>query len=290
MEPYELSNLKEEATRALERGDYVRAIAVTDQLVETLPDDPIVRTIRAEALVKSDAGEEAFDEARRAAELAPGSVHAQVLLGLAAWRHARLGMAQEALERAVELSHRKPALLIDYAWFMASERGPRPAEEAAREAVATNPKASTAWAALGLAQFRLHRFRHAEASLKRALQLDPNDPYAQAAMAELLHDRRCDSKAVALTCLLQDTPGTESVVEPIRKEAKRRQVARKLVERAAYPSSERTTLSSVWLWLSLWALLTGCAVLLFQPRSIQAVTLCILVPLVAVWIWKKLMP
>ena len=56
--------------------------------------------------------------------------------------------------------------------------------------------------ALGLAQFRLHRRQEAEVSLTRALQLDPNDPYAQSVMAMLLQDQRQDSKAVALAVLL----------------------------------------------------------------------------------------
>lgn len=290
MEPYEISNLTEEALGALERGDYTRAIAVTDQLVEIVPDDFVVRLVRAEALLKSDAGEEAFEAARQAVELAPANVQAQMLLGLAGWRYDRLGVAQEAMERAVALSGRKPALLIDYAWFMASERGPRLAEEAAREAVEASPEASTAWAALGLAQFRLHRFDDAEASLKRALQLDPNDPYAQAAMAELLHDRRRDSKALALTRLLEDTPGTESVIQSIREAARQRQIARKLVERNAWPAPYRVTIGSFWLWIVLWAFLAGCAAILFQPRSVQSIAACVLVPLLIVWIWRKLVP
>ncbi|NUQ60850.1 MAG: tetratricopeptide repeat protein [Pirellulales bacterium] len=290
MEPYEISNLIEEAASALERKDYERVIAVTDQFVEIVPDDAVVRIMRAEALLKSDAGQDAFDEARRAAELAPASIEAQTLLGLAGWRYNRLSAAQQAMERAISLSGRKSRLLIDYAWFMASERGPRPAEEAAREAIEANPDASTAWAALGMAQFRLHRFQEAEESLKRALRLDPNDPYAQAAMAELLHNRRHDRQALALTRLLEDTPGTESVIQSIRTQAKQRQLAGKLVERAAWPTPYRVTMGSTWLWIVLWVFLSACAALMFQPRSALAITMCLAVPLLVVWVWRKLVP
>ncbi len=290
MEPYEISNLTEEALSALERKDYARVIAATDQLIEVVPDDPAVRIMRAEALLKSDAGESAFDEARRAAELAPDSVQAHTLVGLAGWRYDRLGAAQEAMQRAIELSGRSPRLLIDYAWFMASERGPRLAEEAANEAIEANPNASTAWAALGMAQFRLHRFGAAEESLKHALRLDPNDPYAQAAMAELLHDRRHDRQALALTRLLEDTPGTESLIQSIRTEAKQRQLAGKLVERAAYPAPYQATLGSGWLWTVLWAFLTAGVFLLFQPRSPVAIAVCVVAPVLVVWFWRKLVP
>ena len=81
-----------------------------------------VRLMRAEALLQSDSREEAYDEARLAAELAPDSVRAQTLLGLAGWRYNRFGTAQQAMQRAIVLSGRSPRLLIDYAWFMASER------------------------------------------------------------------------------------------------------------------------------------------------------------------------
>jgi len=118
---------------------------------------------------------------------------------------------------------------------MASERGPRPAIEAATAAVRAAAHSSTAWAALGLAQFRLRRRREAEASLHKALKLDPNDPYAQSVMAALLQDKRQDSQAVALSRLLEETPGTEQIVADIRDEAKRRQFAKRMVEREAFP-------------------------------------------------------
>lgn len=290
MEPYEISNLIEEAISALERKDYARVIAVTDQLIAIQPEDPSVRLMRAEALLQSDSREEAYDEARLAAELAPDSVRAQTLLGLAGWRYNRFGTAQQAMQRAIVLSGRSPRLLIDYAWFMASERGPRPAEEAAKEAIDASPESSTAWAALGLAQFRLHRLRDAEKSLQRALRLDPNDRCAQAAMAEMLHDRRHDRQALALTRLLEDAPGNEALIRSIRAEAKQRQLASKLVERAAWPGAPRAGIGSIWSWIVLWAVLTAGLVLLFQPRSIAAISMCAAAPTVAVWLWRKVAP
>ncbi len=233
MDEHQIDRLTEEAIQALESGDCLRALAIADQLAAVVPDDPAVRAIRAEALVKTDAGEEALSEARRAAELNPESDRTHTLLGLAAWRAGKLSLAQQSLERAIELSGRKPRVLADYAWFMASERGPRPAEQAAKQAVAANPKSSTAWAALGLAQFRLRHRRAADASLRHALELDPNDPYAQSVMVALLHEQRKDSSAVALASLLEETPGTEQIVDEIRRQADKRQLEKTLIERGA---------------------------------------------------------
>ena len=93
-------------------------------------------------------------------------------------------------ELAIARFGKHPALLSDYAWFMATERGPKLAEAAAHAAIEADAASSTAWAALGLAQFRLHRRGDAEASLRRALELNPNDIYAQSAMVTLLQEQR----------------------------------------------------------------------------------------------------
>ena len=283
MDEPQIEQLTEEALEALQRGDHVRAVAIADQLAAVKPDDPVIRAIRAQALLASDAGEEAFEEARRAVELDPENEHAHLLLGLAAWRAERLTLAQQSLEQALELSGRKPGMLVDYAWFMASERGPRLAEEAASEAVRAAGNSSTAWAALGLAQFRLRRRSEAEASLKRALELDPNDPYAQSVMVTLLQEQRQDGKAMALAHLLEDTPGTEHFVEAVREQAKQRQIAKKLLERAVDPDAAGAEPHRHhWVWLFTAAIMIVGLLLLVQPDSPLLILLCVLFPLLLV--------
>lgn len=292
MDPWQIEQLADDARAAMDRGDCLRAVAITDQLVTAAPENAVVRRLRSEALLRSGAGEEALDEARRAAQLDPRDHRAQTLLGLSAWRAGRLTLAQQALEQALELSGRKPGLLADYAWFMASERGPKPAERASNEAVAANPNSSTAWAALGLALLRLHRHEKAQQSLQRALELDPNDPYAQAVMARLLHQQRKDPAAIALTALLAETPGTESLVEEIRDEARSRQLERTLVERKAV--REATHYESRWprrLWLILAAAwLAGLIALGFAlPNLVPVIGCGGLGLLVLIWIlWRLL--
>jgi len=273
-----IEDLIERAIGALGRADHARALELADQLLAEAPDHPLVRAIRAQALLGSGAGEEALEEAERAVELDPSSVRAHILLGLAAWRTERLTRAQESFQRAVKLSGRKPGVLVDYAWFMASARGPRLAVLAAQDAVDADNGSSTAWAALGLAQFRLRRRQEAEASLKRALQLDPNDPYAQLVMAKLLQDQRQDTKAVALASLLEDTPGTQEDVDSIRREAKKRQIARMLVERHADPESvSHERRPAWWVWvLGAVMIIAGLAVI------IPPVTLLSCLPYLAV--------
>ena len=277
--------LTDEALEALERGDHVRAIAITDQLVCEAPKDSLIHLLRARALLVGGDPEEALEAARTAAEHAPSSSKAHSLLGVAAWRLERLTLAQQAFENAVRNSPEQTGPLIDFAWFMASERGPRLAEDAALEAVAAAEDSSTAWAALGLTQFRLHRRDDAERSLQRALELDPNDPYAQYAMTRLLQDRRDDAQAVHLASILQDTPGTQAIVEEIQKEAKQRQVARKLVERGAFPTIERHDRGyRPWFWLLAAVIVIAVLLLTINPTSPQAIFLCTFVPLLVFWL------
>ena len=280
----------EQARDALERGDHVRALAVTDQLVARDPDNPAACAIRARVLLHADAGEEALSESRRAAELAPQDARVHLFLGLAAWRCERLTLAQQSLERAIELSGGNPGMLVDYAWFMAVERGPRLAEDAALEAVAAAETSSTAWAALGLVQFRLHERDEAEKSLNRALKLDSTDPYAQSVMIAFLHDRNQDSQAEALLDLLEDTPGTLDVVEKIRRDVKSRRLASLLVERGVdrlEPGNPRRYLD--WGWLAATAAVVAALCAIFRPASLAGIFICVIMPLSLYWLARQMM-
>lgn len=147
---------------------------------------------------------------------------------------------------------------------------------------------SSAWATLGLAQFALHRLQDSEASLRQALNADPSNPFALATMAVLLHERRQDDKAVAVTRLLEGTPGTGELIDEIRQEARQRQVARELVERNAYLEPQRTPGFSLWVWLGVWLLLAGATLLAFQPSALVGYALCIGVPLGVVLLLRHL--
>lgn len=289
MDRSRIHELSEQALEALRRGDYVRAVGLADQLAAAVPRNPVVRAIRAQALLGSDAAEEAIAEARRAVQLDAENQYAHRLLGLAAWRAERLTLAQESLQRAIELSGRKPELLAEYAWFMASQRGPRLAERAAREAVDADGASSTAWAALGLAQHKLRRRNEAEVSLRRALELDPNDMCAQAAMVVLLQDQRKDRKAAALADLLRDRPGTEEFVDSVHEQAQRRQIAKMLVERDALPRPPSgVSPRRVAMWLVTASVMIAGLCLLIQPHDPRAIVLCVVFPLLFLWCLRRL--
>ncbi len=290
MDSFEIQRLIDEALDALRRADDVRAVAITDQLAAELPDDPVVRAMRAQALLSGETAKEAFEEARRAVELDEDNEYTQRLLALAAWRAERLSMAQRAFERAIELSGGRPEVLADYAWFMASRRGPKLAMGAAKAAIEADDNSSTAWAAMGLTEYRLRHRRQAESSLRRALQLDPNNLYAQSAMVALLQDRREDAKAEALAHLLDGVPGAEELVESVRSEAKRRRVAGILVERSVIPGlQEPKTTSPAVIWMIVVVAIAVVLYAVIRPHRLAVTIMCIIVPLLLLWSVKRLL-
>ncbi len=286
MDEMEVRDLIDQAVAALNGGDYVRAVGIGDQLASVAPDRAVVSAIRAQALLGADAPDESFDEARRAVELAPRDHHAHQLLAMAAWRTERLRVAQEAFQRAIVLSDRRPALLSEYAWFMAAERGPKLGEQAAREAIEADSDSSTAWAALGLAQFRLHRRNDAENSLQQALRLNPNDIYAQSAMITLLQDQHEDGKAEALAGLLEEHAGTEELVAAVHREAKLRRVERMLVERKVDPDEVSTEPRTFrWMWLLVAVAVVAPLLYLIDPWLSLAVVVLTVVLLIVLRQW-----
>ncbi len=288
MDQREIDNLTERALAALCDGHDVRAVAIADQLLGAVPDDPQGHAIRAQALLSSDNVDDALAGARRAVELNGENQYARRVLGLAAWRSEKLTLAQESFERAIELSGGESSPLAEYAWFMANERGPRLAEEASRRALEADEDSSTAWAALGVTQYRLHRRDEAEQSLNRALELDPQDLYARSAMATLLQDRRKDDQAEALADMLTTTPGTEEFVESIHQEAKKRKLAKMLVERNAMPephSDESPRRIAAWM-LGATLMIVGIC-LLIEPRGPWMILLCVIPPLVAMLLLRR---
>lgn len=231
MRPDEIEKLACEAGEALTAGQYVRALALLDQLLAVDAGNALIHQLRANVLLAMGNNEAALTEAEQAARLAPGDKQAPLLVARTAWRMGATGKAQSAFERAMKLSPPEPALLAEYAVFMAWERGPRPAELAAREALAANESSAEAWAALGLAQHRMHRASAAQASLKRALQLDPNSSMAQSAMVIVLRAQHQDAKAAALVEIMQDEPANAGFVAAMRKDLRGRKAVKTLLER-----------------------------------------------------------
>ncbi len=173
MDSNRVDEMTERAAQSLAAGEPLRALALADQLVSINPEDATARVIRSHALMATHSVDEAFREAQVAVLFDAESEDAQMAFALAAWRSRKISLAQQAFERAVGLCRHRGPFEAQYAWFQASELDAKSAERTAERIVGTNPRSATAWAALGLAQFRLNKSDDASRSLKRAFEIDP---------------------------------------------------------------------------------------------------------------------
>jgi Flp pilus assembly protein TadD len=270
----------EDALAAVKAGDYVRATAIADQLAMEAPEHPLVRAIRAQALLHISGADEALSEAQRAVELNPPDPQGHLILGYAAWRLQRLMLAETAFASAVRFSDRAPRYLAEYAWFLASARAPKPAEQAAQNALAADANSATAWAALGMAQFRMHRRAEAEESLRRALTLNPQDVAAQSAMVLLLQEQGRNVQAEILADRLEAHPGTEELVETVRQQAKHRRLAARLIaRRLPVESAPAGNFRRLWIGVLLTAAVVGGMLFLAFPGEPLLILLCVTIPL-----------
>ncbi len=280
--------LLDQAVEALEDGQHVRAVALADQLVAVRADDATVRNLRAQALLNLKAAEEALEEARQVVRLDSRDAQARMLLGMAAWELGRLGPAQKAFEEGVRLSGNDSELLARYAWFLACERGSKLAAAASEEALRADQHSALAWAALGLVQLRQHRLPVARESLRRALEIDPNDVHAQSVMLALLQEQGNDAQAEALVEVMGERPETEELIREVRAESHRRRLEKSLLEREAIrhsllaePRDRR------WFWLAAIAVLIGVFFFALPPPWGTAGLLSVLIPLLMLlwWFW-----
>ena len=219
MEPFDLEHLARQAEAALADGQHVRALAMLDQLLADRSDQPTLHFWRSRALLEAGDCAEALEAARQAVSLDPYLVDAYLPLAWAAVGVNRKQEAQEAFERALAVSGRDVAWLVEYATFLASQRGPKLGEEIAREAIAARPDSPDAWAALGFAQYRMHRLREAEESFREALLRQPDHPRAMIYMSRLLNRTGRPDRAAALAELLEDNPDAAGIALKLQLEA-----------------------------------------------------------------------
>jgi len=227
----DLERLSEQACDALNEGDYPRALALTDQLVQACPTNGEFRCWRAWALLRTGSVAEALQDAQGSVEHAPGWYEAHYVLAVTAAHVEKNQLAQSSFEKAVELSGRRPEILEEFAVWMSLVRSPRVAEEVVMEAIKVGSESPRCWAALGQVRLCEHRHAEAESSLKRALELDPNCTMAQVAMTELLMATGQEPRAAALAAVMSDSPEAESFAKQVQEAARERESRKKLFER-----------------------------------------------------------
>ncbi|MFW6061292.1 MAG: tetratricopeptide repeat protein, partial [Planctomycetota bacterium] len=178
--PKEAQDLAGRAEAAMRDGNYIRSLALWDQVIEQVPEAASLRAGRADALLQLGSVAEAMEEAQRAVEADEDYLPGHWVLALTAAQLEQTARADRAFQRAVILSFGDGMIISEYAHFLAAQGDPGVAEEMALRAVRAAPGFAGAWAALGYSQFRRERACEAESNLKHALELDPHDGRAKA--------------------------------------------------------------------------------------------------------------
>jgi tetratricopeptide (TPR) repeat protein len=262
---------------AIGRNQYVPALAMVEQLLAAQPQQARYLHWQSLCLLGLDNPAGALDAARQAVAADPQLAQAYLPL---AWSARRLGRRQEAhdaFELALTLTHRDPAVLVEYADFLAAERAPTVAEPVARQAVAAAPSAPAGWRALGWTLMRLHKLDEAEACLRKALELAPGDAGSMICLAQLLNQTARPAEARDLARMLGWDPALADVAEELHRDSARRLriLARpdERVTRYIPPAEDRgeqwqelsAFLLGPMLWILAGVLVVGGALVAFVP-------------------------
>jgi Flp pilus assembly protein TadD len=175
----------EHAVEKLKQGDYRDAVVLLQLLVSDQPNDVSIRYNLGMAL--SDLGrlDEAEEHLSQACTLEPDFVNAKVALGVALQRHGRADEAIEMLRGAVRLDPENPWAHRNLGACLATANRLEDAERHLHTATVLNPADQQSWFGLASAQEALGRTVEADATYRRAIDLDE---YSN--VAELARQRR----------------------------------------------------------------------------------------------------
>jgi Tfp pilus assembly protein PilF len=221
----DLESLAQRAYKAFLAGNHVLGLALTDQLLGAEPENVTFRCWQVYGLLQAGQPADAVDAAARAVRSAPQAFPPRLALAQALWAGEQLDAAEAAFEYAVRISRDHPYVLSEYASFLAIDRRPEAAERVARKAVRAAPDSPHAWAALGLAQYRLKRTPDAKSALRRALELDPTSDRAQLAMESLLRSVGRRSGSAALAQMMEELPEARELAQKVHRQLREKELS-----------------------------------------------------------------
>jgi len=149
------------------------AIDLTEQSLETNPNDPVARAFLADLYLDLEDIGRADSEARRALGTNPSSLEAWTELAAAAHMRADTAAFEDARDRVLALDPTYSQLYETLARVADRTHRYRDAVTFAKEAVALDPTSWSAYAALGLDQLRVGDLPGARETLERAFAGDP---------------------------------------------------------------------------------------------------------------------
>ena len=133
----------------------------------------------------------ALEEVNRALAAKPDMPSAHNLRGLILGNLGQVGAAEQAFQRALQLSPQDSGTMHNYGWFLCQQRRYAEADLQFNAAVdqPLNRDATRSLLAQGVCQARAGQWVEAERSLSRSYQLDPSNPVTAFNLAEVLLHR-----------------------------------------------------------------------------------------------------
>lgn len=221
----DLESLARRAYKAFLSGNHVLGLALTDQLLAADPNNVTFRCWQVYGMLEAGQYHDAVESAGRAVRTAPEAFPPRLALAQALWASEQFDAAEAAFEYAVRISRNHPYVLSEYASFLAIDRRPDAAERVARRAVRAAPESPHAWAALGVAQYRLKQTAEAKSSIRRALELDPSSDRAQLAMESLLRSIGRRGGSVAVAQMMSELPEARELARKVYEHVRQQELS-----------------------------------------------------------------
>ena len=166
-----------QAVQRVAAGDFAGSVECFGKAIEAKPDDADRRLEFARVLFKLGRNDEAVDQAKKAAELAPTVSGPNRLLAGIYVATDKYDLADAALKKERQITPRDPALLAMLA-DLAEERGkPDEAIEANETIVEVDPKNGKAWLSLAGLYAKKGQADRSEAAFRKVAEIDPTTAY-----------------------------------------------------------------------------------------------------------------
>ena len=171
-------------------GAHDQALALTESLLQSAPNDHGAWELKAQLLLKLKRPTEAVAPARRAAELDPDCPVAHAYLAEACHAAGKLSDAQAAWAEALERAPFEAAFVANLGVLQRDLGQASAAEMSFRRALELRPDFALAYGNLGEALADTGRHAEAAAAFQKARELDPNDAGAHLRFADMALQRR----------------------------------------------------------------------------------------------------
>jgi tetratricopeptide (TPR) repeat protein len=151
------------------------------------------------ALDRKGQHDEAIAACRKANELKPDDASLQDSLGFFLYRQGKLDEAIACFRKVIELNPKNAKAHNDAAWFLATGadpkfRDPKLAVELARKAVELAPRQGMFWNTLGVAHYRVGKWKDGIAALKKSDELIKGEMFSFNAFFLAMAHWRLDEK------------------------------------------------------------------------------------------------